>query len=61
MQTSVMLSAFLLPGALVAYWVVSDWVKERGQRRRWATQPFLSDAIKRPGAPVVRRGREAVE
>jgi len=55
MQTTVMLTAFLLPGVLVAYWVVSDWLKERGMRQRWVTEPLLSDALKRPGAPSVRR------
>ena len=61
MQISIMLSAFLLPGALVAYWVVSDWMKERMLRRRWVTQPLLSDAFKRPGARVVRGRQEVME
>ena len=60
MQTSVLLTAFLLPGVLVAYWVVGDWLKERVMRRRWATEPVLSDAIKRPGARI-RRMREVIE
>jgi hypothetical protein len=56
-----MLTAFLLPGVLVAYWVVSDWLKERVMRQRWVTEPLLSDAIKRPGAPLVRRMSEVIE
>lgn len=52
MPTSVLLTAFLIPGVLVLYWVVVDWVKERSMRRRWVRQPFLSDAFKRPGAHV---------
>ena len=48
MQTTMLLTAFLLPGILVAYWVVSDWLKERAIRREWAGQPLLSNAIRRP-------------
>lgn len=55
MQTSMMLTAFLMPGVLVVYWLVTDWMKERSLRRRWVTEPFLSDAIKRPGSVRVRR------
>ena len=47
MQKSVMLIAFLLPGVLVAYWMIADWLKERSLRRRWAAQPLLSKAMKR--------------
>jgi hypothetical protein len=53
MPTSVLLTAFLIPGVLVCYWVVVDWLKERSMRRRWIRQPFLSDAFKRPRAQVV--------
>jgi hypothetical protein len=61
MQTSVSLIAFLLPGVLVAYWVVGDWARERTMRRRWVAQRLLSDAIKRPAAPIVKRRNEVVE
>jgi hypothetical protein len=61
MQTSVTLIVFLLPGMLVAYWVVGDWARERTMRRRWVAQRLLSDAIKRPDAPIVRRRSEVGE
>jgi hypothetical protein len=52
MQPTLMLTAFLLPGILVTYWLIADWIKERTLRRRWASQPLLSKAIKQ-------RAREA--
>lgn len=63
MSTSIMLTAFLLPGVLVAYWAVTDWLKERALRRQWVMEPLLSDGIRRPRrsnvrhATAVRRNR----
>lgn len=58
MQTSMLLTAFLLPGVLVAYWVVCDWMKERSLRRRWVAEPLFSDRFKRPGH--IRAHRSAI-
>jgi hypothetical protein len=58
MPTSVLLTAFLMPGVLVLYWLVADWLEERNRRRRWSRQPFLSDALKRPRPQVIPRSTE---
>jgi hypothetical protein len=60
MQASVMFTAFLLPGALVVYWVVADWAKDRAVRKRWVSQPLLSEAMKQSTAPIGRRTKRVV-
>ena len=58
MPKSMLLTAFLLPGVLVVYWLVMDWLKERALRRQWATQPLLSDGIRRPHRTNVRHATQ---
>jgi hypothetical protein len=55
MQPTLMLMAFLLPGILVAYWLIADRIRDRTLRRRWITRPLLSKAIKQQAREAQQR------